>query len=277
MLLSMGLALVGCQTLNRAAERATGLSPLSAVRPLQAAAPGTEEAAAEAPASRPHPLVQYWRHRCADFADIFTLTFAVAPPWHAYGADFSAGLLNFNIGLGYMHVASAYQCALEGRGAYAGAPYRRELWRFLWSFSDEEVVEVEKGVGNFYVKPEAYDDSPYQPFYLKWAQIMTTTGANSYSMTPPWSDTVVPAQRLVHNSDQEGAYRTCPDGWQRHIGAVHLDVAIPGDPFIFKFATKIGIGFNWCQVMDFVLGLVCIDYYGDDVFGKPGVPARIGP
>ncbi|MFW6107255.1 MAG: hypothetical protein ACOC8A_01045 [bacterium] len=267
------LALAGCSS-PAARARLGGIGDRLA-RPAALQATGPAEEAAAAP--RPNWAVRYCRHRWDDFRDIFGLNFAVAPPWQMYGFDASVGLADLDVGLGYMKGENAFIFAAEGRGAYAQAPYRRNLWRLLFWSSDEETVDVASGIGNVYVKPEAFADAPNYPYYEEWVQVMAGTGPGSAATQMPFTKETAPAQRLVPNSERDGPYTACPDGWQRHIGAVRLELAIPGDPLVLKFATKMGINLNWCQTLDFLTGLVCFDYYGDDVYGRPGIPGRLGP
>jgi len=270
--LALGLALVGCNTLAKvAAAPPSQRARVAAARPAPAPAAPAEATAAPR-ASKPVWLERYIRHRLADFWDCFGFSFGQAPILHMYGVDAGIDIVDIPLGLGFLHADGGSEYAIEGRGTYA-APHKQDLWRFLVLANDFEVVDIDAGVGNPYAKPAAHAGSRDYAFYRAWDTDVTKTMAYE---SPIWTDgagkpLTTPIQRIVHNSEKDGAYRALPDGFSKHIFGAHVEVAFPGEPLVLKRAFKLGVKLNWCQVADFVIGLVTfdlIDQYQDDLFNR---------
>ena len=264
--LGLLLGLAGCSTLSTMAEMPREEpAPVAQARTQPPAAETVRAPAPPMAAGEPMWLERYIRHRIADFADIFGVSIAFAPPFQMYGADFNINLLDRAIGLGYIHADNTVQIAMDGRATYI-APYKRDLWRLLVIQSDYKVVDVAKGVGNGYAKPEAYPS-----IYAKWRKDML-----DYEVPAPFGSRdekgeplMLPAKRMIHNPDKEGAYTACPDGWQRHIFGAQVEVTFPGEPLVLKSAVKLGIKLNECEISDFVLGLLNIDIqHMDDLYNR---------
>lgn len=218
------------------------------------------------------PTMYWCRNRCADFMDMFAIGAGITteskiggpiPP--ALGVYVEATTL---LNLGAISFSGG-MAEWEGRGA---GIYTED--RVLCGIGPYRAWKINQGeqIPNFYKNSRAC---------MKWAQRMETDLRSSAlarinrwiagTEIGSWFDVTEvggdPAKRTVHRDRTfHRAFLGVPRGWQtwEYVGA---EAAIC-EPFLTHLGVTVRAGFDLSEAMDFVLGLIMIDFKKDD--RRPG-------
>lgn len=192
------------------------------------------------------PMGHYATNRVNDFADMFqvgggvTRQTAKAPIPPALGAHVTATeFLTF----GAVHF-TGQGAELDGRAAFAGKEKRDRLGLLFLKHTRLD-QDYAGGKRNYFRNGAG-----------SWAQRMESPEMSTRGGTPG---------KMLHYEDyaQEGTEKCLYRGFQ-HWETVGLELAL-SDPFLLKAGFDVRLGFDVSELTDFVLGLFCIDFWGDDL------------
>lgn len=199
-------------------------------------------------ASLPVTGCRYFVNRTADFGDIFQFGLGATaeksklgpiPPAigvHVQATDFiNIGAIHFN----------GYVAEIDGRGLFAGHESRSRLGYGPFQLLKEK-QDYRFGCENYFKLPHTAWANRMQSHKMRWCNIPAKQ--LNWEM---WDDTIRYGTPL------------CPRGWQywENFG---VEAAIC-EPFLTHLGVTVRAGVDPSEIMDFVLGIFCIDFKRDDM------------
>lgn len=214
------------------------------------------------------PMAYWAQNRLADFMDIFSIGAGITtenklggpiPPSLGVYAE-ATTLLNLGI---ITHNGATIEWDGRGAGAftesrtlYGLGPYR--AWRI---YQNEQIANYYKNQARssqWARRMETDLRSDSLAAINRW--ISTTEIGSWFELTEVAGD---PAKKPIHRDRYfHKAFLGVPRGWQtwEYVGG---EVAVC-EPFLSHLGVTLRAGFDLSEVMDFALGIVCIDFKQDD-------------